>query len=107
MSKPTRPPKDLSAAAQTEWKNLVGPGPDEVAIVERIVRAQDRLRQVSTELERAGPIVEGSMGQPRSHPLLAVEERLRSEIGAGFEKLSHRLQRRSRGQAKGSGPPPF
>src|SRR5438067_13159593 len=58
------------------------------------LRALERLEQIRGVLATEGLTTEGSTGQQRSHPLLAVETGLRHYIFAALERLSLTPDRR-------------
>ena len=99
MSKSTkpRPPAGISDEACESFEELLSafrspPSAVQLATLERITLARDRLGRIRATLAREGETVKGSKGQPRPHPLLAVEAQLRAEISDGLGKLSHRLE---------------
>jgi hypothetical protein len=47
---------------------------------ELLTQAVRRLEVVSAQLDKDGPVVVGSQGQPRPNPLLRVEQALRGEV---------------------------
>lgn len=88
------PPPDLSPASAAAWPGLVsdllattGASVVDLALLADLLRARDRLAQVQAVLADDGPIVTGSMGQVRPHPLLVTESTLRREIAQGFDAL--------------------
>jgi hypothetical protein len=107
--KPTAPPDDLSAASRGLWPGLVADlavvamaaskattvaAQVDLLLLADTLRARDRLEDVAAELAKTGVVVDGSKGQVRPHPLLAVERALRAELGAGFERLQLAPRRR-------------
>ena len=88
------PPPDLSADSRARWRGLaadvrdvLGGAETDFELLANVLRAQDRLAQVRAALDGQGPVVTGSMGQVRPHPLLAAETALRREVAAGFDAL--------------------
>jgi hypothetical protein len=69
-----------------------GSGAEQVSEVELILLAGvlpalDRLRMVGKELEKTGPVVDGSRKHARRHPLLRVQAELRGEVAKRFGRL--------------------
>jgi P27 family predicted phage terminase small subunit len=70
----------------------------DLVVLEQVLRARDRLQEVSTKLDADGVTVTGSKNQVRPHPLLSVERALRAEVMAGLKQLGltgrsdHRLR---------------
>lgn len=75
----------LSAASRTLRERLVaaydfGDDPAAITLLDELVLAVDQLRAVQTRLAADGLIVEGSTGQPRAHPLMPEQDRLRRTV---------------------------
>ncbi len=99
LPKPS-PPSDLSTSQQL-WQGLVADlraiGHDaevDLTLLGDVLRARERLAQVSDKLAADGQVVTGSRGQLRPHPLLDVEQRLRREVAVGFDRLGLSAARR-------------
>ena len=75
MRRRPKPPGDLGDAGLGLWRPVVAAydlSPAEVETLRQASRVVDVLARVDAELA-AGPVtVEGSMGQPKAHPLLQV-----------------------------------
>lgn len=94
-------PADLSPSTALSWARLVedlhalGHASEvDLALLGDVLRAQDRLAIVAARLSQDGPVVTGSRGQVRPHPLLVIESRLRQEIASGFDRLGLSAARR-------------
>jgi len=59
----------------------------DLALLGELVRTVDRLREVQAAIKAGGLMVLGSNGQPRPHPLLAVEDAVRRAILAHVRAL--------------------
>lgn len=59
----------------------------DLVVLEQVLRARDRLQEVSEKLDSDGVTVTGSKDQVRPHPLLSVERALRAEVVAGLKQL--------------------
>ena len=59
----------------------------DLTLLAELCRTVDRLREVQAELRRTGLMVDGSRGQPRPNPLLAVEGALRRDVLAHTRAL--------------------
>lgn len=75
----------LSTGARALRKRLVsaydfGGDPAALTLLDELVLAADQLRQVQARLHADGLVVTGSTGQPRPHPLLGEQDRLRRTI---------------------------
>lgn len=64
-------------------------------LLEQVLRQLDRVAEVRAVLAAAGPMVAGSAGQQRPHPLLRVEGQLCASIAAGLERLQLTPKKRS------------
>lgn len=87
-------PADLSEDSKRLWggfvkdMQLVGRSTEvDFLLLGDLLRARDRLATVRERLDRDGLTLEGSKGQPRAHPLLAIEKALRAEVKQGLEEL--------------------
>jgi hypothetical protein len=77
--------KGLSAEARTLRKRLLGAydfadDPAALTLLDELILAVDQLRSVQSRLATDGLIVEGSAGQPRAHPLMPEQDRLRRTV---------------------------
>ena len=69
-------PDGLGLAGGALWRSVITTyvlSPAELATLERACRTMDLLERIDAELAAGGVSVEGSMGQIRSHPLIAVQ----------------------------------
>ena len=85
-----RCPVALGKSGRALWREIrreFGLAPHERAILVQACRCVDRLDAIEAELAGAPLTVEGSTGQPRSHPLLA-EQRAQARL---LESLSRAL----------------
>lgn len=103
------PPGDLSPEALEAWPGLVadlhavGRGAAvDLELLADVLRARARLAEVSRRLNADGPVVPGSRGQPRGHPLLTVEAALRGQVSRSLDRLG--LSPRHRSWAVGVAP---
>ncbi len=94
-------PTGLFPASRNSWPGLIDDlralGHDaevDLALLADVLRARERLDEVSAGLAADGPVVTGSRGQVRPHPLLLVESTLRREIATGFDRLGLSASRR-------------
>jgi hypothetical protein len=56
--------------------------PAALALLDQLVLAQDQLAAVQARIGADGLVVTGSLGQPRPHPLLSEQDRLRRTLMA-------------------------
>jgi hypothetical protein len=74
-TKPRKPaPSDLKARGKALWRNVVGIyvlNPAEMALLHELCHTADELDELSVAMGEQSPVVAGSQGQPRAHPLLA------------------------------------
>jgi hypothetical protein len=70
--------------------------PTEQIQAELIERVAERLAEVDERLSAEGLTVAGSQGQPRQHPLLALEAGLRRELMQSLQQLEFRVENRAR-----------
>ncbi|MDQ2934075.1 MAG: P27 family phage terminase small subunit [Chloroflexota bacterium] len=96
------PPEQLSERSRARWPGFVadlaavsGAAELDVELLADVLAAEDRLAEVQAILSEFGLITLGSTGQPRPHPLLAIESVLRRDIAAGWERLGLTPNRRS------------
>lgn len=71
-----RPPESLGPAGAAFWKATVTAydlAPAELVLLGRACRTVDILDAIDAALLDDGVVVQGSMGQPRQHPLLAAK----------------------------------
>jgi hypothetical protein len=116
--KATAPPDDLSAASRALWPGLVADlavvamassktttvaAEVDLLLLADTLRARDRLEDIGAQIAKDGVTVDGSKGQVRPHPLLAVERALRAEVATGFERLELAPKRRPFAVKVGSG----
>jgi hypothetical protein len=81
-----------AAMADLEERFSSGMGLVEQTLAERIRLAAARLLECSIQLAADGPMVLGSTGQQRPHPLLKAERELRCEIEQALQKLAFRAE---------------
>lgn len=93
-SKHTDPPADLDDEARRLFRRLAGDlrvqgdgAESDLLLLADALRMRARLAQVRAQLADDGPTVTGSKGQPRPHPLLAVEAGLARDLRASFAQL--------------------
>ncbi|MBA2756901.1 MAG: hypothetical protein H0U37_05610 [Chloroflexi bacterium] len=96
-------PADLSDTGRARWPGLaadvvttMGGAEADFAALAAVLRAEDRLAVVKAALDADGPMVTGSRGQARPHPLLVSEAVLRREIASGMDALGFGLKHRFR-----------
>lgn len=74
MEKPrTVPPRDLDAHGKRVWRAVMGVyvlDPAEVLLLHELCRTADELDRLTAKMVLEEPLVEGSQGQPKAHPLL-------------------------------------
>jgi P27 family predicted phage terminase small subunit len=87
-------PAGLSVESVNLWKRLAtdvigieGGCLSDWLVLEGMLRARDRQAEVRARIDTDGVTVEGSQGQLRPHPLLAVEATLARDIAAGLDRL--------------------
>jgi hypothetical protein len=80
---------DSGPAADEWWCSLVDDPEDviEREIVGELLKTRDRLAEVRERIAEDGLMVEGSTGQPRCHPLLALERGLAADLWRALEWL--------------------
>jgi len=69
-----RPPKDLNAAGRAFWRSVLSdfePNSAELQLLHEACRTKDELDVMVAAVAAESPVVAGSKGQPRPHPLLA------------------------------------
>jgi hypothetical protein len=69
-------PDGLGSAGGALWRSVLATyvlSPAEAATLERACRTLDLMARIDGELAAGGVSVEGSMGQVRAHPLIAVQ----------------------------------
>jgi hypothetical protein len=67
-------PSDLKGRGKALWRSVVGKyalDPAETALLHELCRTADELDALTAAMADQSPVVEGSQGQPRAHPLLA------------------------------------
>jgi hypothetical protein len=81
------PPEGLSDRGVASWPGLVadvrassGGADADLELAGELLRIRDRLDEVRSVLADEGLVTEGSTGQRRAHPLVAVEGSLRSQL---------------------------
>jgi hypothetical protein len=57
-----------------------GDDPAALTLLDELVLTVNQLREVQARLATDGLIVEGSTGQPRAHPLMPEQDRLRRTV---------------------------
>jgi P27 family predicted phage terminase small subunit len=90
-------PDTLSKAAQAKWTRLLAefrethdveePALSDRLLLEELVHARERLREVRNQIQNDGLVVPGSKGQQRPHPLLATERGLQRQVEEAVERL--------------------
>jgi P27 family predicted phage terminase small subunit len=87
-------PQGLTKESRDLWPRLladlraVNAGAEvDLVVLEHVLRARDRLRAITKQLDSDGVTVKGSKDQVRPHPLLNVEKALRAEVAAGLKQL--------------------
>jgi hypothetical protein len=74
-TKPRKPvPGDLKARGKALWRNVgrtYALDPAETALLHELCRTVDELDALTAAMDDQSPVVAGSQGQPRPHPLLA------------------------------------
>jgi len=87
-------PADLSPETAELWPGLaedvrttMGGGDVDYLALADTLRIRDRLAAVRTTIAAEGVTVEGSKGQTRPHPLLAVEVSLVRQVADGMTRL--------------------
>jgi hypothetical protein len=69
-----RPPKDLNATGRAFWRSVLAAheaNPAELQLLHEACRTKDELDVMAERVASESPVVAGSKGQPRPHPLLA------------------------------------
>lgn len=84
-------PAGLSAEARALWQRLSAEYSFADAGSEQLLRSLcetvDRVRQCQAAIKKDGLTVVGASGQPRAHPLLAIENESRRSLLAHFRAL--------------------
>lgn len=87
-------PAGLSESSKEAWTGytadlakLGGCSAADLELLGDILAMRDRLTEIERRIAVDGTVVAGSRGQARSHPLLAVEAKLRRDIAAGLRRL--------------------
>jgi hypothetical protein len=74
-AKPRKPaPSDLKARGRALWRSVVGRyalDPAEAALLHELCRTADELDALTVAMADQSPVVVGSQGQPKAHPLLS------------------------------------
>jgi hypothetical protein len=81
-----------AAIADLEVRLPLGMAPLEQVLAARLQSTIAELRACAEQLGLDGLVVEGSMGQPRPHPLLKRIGDLRGELAAGLKDLTFRAE---------------
>jgi hypothetical protein len=89
------PPDDLKSQSKAARSGYLadlegmrgGVAEVDASLLANVLRAADRLDEVARILSEEGLTVNGSKGQKRPHPLLALEQSLRREESQGFDQL--------------------
>lgn len=88
---PQAPPRGLSAAGKHLWSATVAEyefeGAADLALLAELCQAFDGARACRARIARDGLMVDGSAGQPRPHPLLAIEDAYRRSMLACVRAL--------------------
>jgi hypothetical protein len=102
------PPKDLGARGRALWSAVAsgyGLDPAEMEILHELARSVDEIEALAAALATVDPIVTGSTGQPRVHPIYAelrnhrkVADRLAAALALPIE--GEQFGRRRSPQAK-------
>jgi hypothetical protein len=89
VNPPKPAPKGLKPRGRALWRAvfaIYSLNPAEELILHELCRVADRLDCLNAELDAAEPVVRGSEGQPRAHPLFATV--------VEWEKVAELLSRR-------------
>jgi hypothetical protein len=80
---------DSGPAADAWWCSLVDDPEDvlEREMVGELLKTRDRLAEVRARIAEDGLMVVGSQGQPRCHPLLALERGLAGDLWRALDWL--------------------
>jgi hypothetical protein len=79
-----------SGPAVDEWWLALVDDPEDVLereMVGELLKTRDRLAEVRERIAEDGLMVEGSTGQPRCHPLLALERGLAADLWRSLDWL--------------------
>lgn len=71
---PPDPPDALGEGGRALWRDVIGPWelrPDETRLLHAACRTLDEIERMQDVLAEADPVVTGSKGQVRPHPLIA------------------------------------
>jgi hypothetical protein len=69
-----RPPRDLKATGKAFWRSVLSDfdaNSAELRLLHEACRTKDELDWMAERVAAESPVVPGSKGQPRAHPLLA------------------------------------
>ena len=83
-------PSDLKERGKALWRGVIGAyvlDPAETALLHELCRTADELDALTAAMADQSPVVAGSQGQPRAHPLLAEirqHRRVAETLGVGL-----------------------
>lgn len=90
MTRPMRAPRQLSTSSRRLFAEVISSyvlEPHHLAILTKALEALDRADQARSEIA-AGPLmVQSRLGEPKAHPLLAVERDARAQFGSLMKQL--------------------
>lgn len=91
MGKKPQVPASLSAAGQVAWRTLTDAydlTASELVLLAEVCHTLDELAALRVAREGAEPVVEGSQGQPKVHPLFAELRAHRLSLGRLVDQLA-------------------
>ena len=99
MTRPVRAPAHLSEASRRLYAAITGDyllEPHHIEILTKALEARDRADEARAEIGKGSLMVTSRLGEPKPHPLLAVERDARSQFGVLMRALGLDIE----------GPPP-